>query len=161
MKSGVSEKEDSLYVRRLERLLEASRLLNSTLELNELTRIVLRIVQDEVPVDRCTLFVVDRKHNLLRSFIAQGVDKFEIKLPVGQGLAGSGAQSGEALDISDAYEDDRFDSNFDDHLGYRTKDVLCLPVFNCQGVLIGVLQLLNRQRPLNEEDKKFLGTICT
>src|SRR5207244_9384460 len=98
----------STRVRRLERLLEASRLLNSTLELTELTEIVLRIVKDEVPVDRCTLFVIDPQRKALRSFIAQGVGEAEINLPVGQGLAGTVAATGEMLDITNVYQDDRF-----------------------------------------------------
>ena len=80
MVTAIDSKSSATYVRRLEHLLDASRLLNSTLELSELTEIVLRIVQDEIPVDRCTLFVVDRKQKLLRLFIAQGVEEFEITL---------------------------------------------------------------------------------
>ena len=68
--------ESSTHSRRQEQLLAASRLLNSTLDVAELTKIVLQIVQDEIPVDRCTLFVVDRKQKLLRSFVAQGRMKF-------------------------------------------------------------------------------------
>src|SRR5436309_15292181 len=49
---------------RLHRILEAAKLLNSTLDINELTRIILRIVRDEVGVDRCTVFIVDRGRNL-------------------------------------------------------------------------------------------------
>src|SRR5262245_3452784 len=149
------------HVRRLERLLDASRLLNSTLEVHELMEIALRIVRYEIPVDRCTLFVVDRKRNLLRSFIAQRVDHFEINLPIGQGLAGAVAATGEVLDTADAYEDARFTPEFDQRLGYRTNDALCMPVFNREGVLCGVLQLLNRARPLRAGDMEFLSGICT
>src|SRR5262245_45877923 len=149
------------YVRRLERLLEASRLLNSTLELGELMDITLRIVRDEVPVDRCTLFFVDRTKNVLRSFLAQGIEEFEISLPIGQGLAGTVAATGEILDTSDAYDDSRFTAEFDFRLSYRTNDALCMPVFNREGVLCGVLQLLNRARPLRAGDMEFLSGICT
>jgi signal transduction histidine kinase len=152
--------EGTTRVRRLERLLEASLLLNSTLQLSELTEIVLRIVKDEVPVDRCTLFVLDRKQNLLRSFVAQGIEEFEIELPVGEGLAGTVALNGQPLDVEDAYEDRRFQAYFDGHLGYRTQDALCMPILNFQGALTGVLQLLNRVRPLNAGDKQFLSSMC-
>ena len=149
------------YLRRLERLLEASRLLNSTLELTELTKIVFRIVRDEVPVDRSQiLLVVDQKQKLLRSFFAEGVEKVEISLPIGQGIAGTVAATGQALDVVSAYTDQRFNSEFDTGLGYRTKDVLCLPVFNRERVLIGVLELLNRTRPLSPRDKDFLSSMC-
>lgn len=149
------------YVRRLERLLEASRLLNSTLELTELTKIVFQIVRDEVPVDRCTLFVIDHKQQLLRSFFAEGVERFEISLPIGQGLAGTVAATGQLLDVGSAYKDERFNADFDADLGYKTRDVLCLPVFNCEGTLIGVLELLNRKRPLGPRDQDFLTSMCT
>ncbi len=153
--------KEATHVRRLERLLEASGLLNSTLELQELTEIVLRIVQDEVPVDRCTLYVLDRRQKVLRSFVAQGIDQTEITVPVGEGLAGTVAASGEPLDVDNAYQDERFHSAFDDRHGYKTKDVYCVPIFNRVGNLIGVLQLLNRRRRLNEGDKEFLASICT
>src|ERR1700719_4374892 len=154
-------KSDATYVRRLERLLEASRLLNSTLKLTELTEIVLRIVTDEVPVDRCTLFVVDRPRKTLRSFIAQGVKETEINLPMGQGLAGTVAVTGEMLDIPDVRKDNRFQPRFDQELGYRTKDILCMPILNLHGDSIAVLELLNRRRPLNEGDREFLSSMCT
>jgi signal transduction histidine kinase len=153
--------ETSIHVRRLERLLEASRLLNSTLELTELTEIVLRIVKDEVPVDRCTLFVIDRQRKALRSFMAQGVEEVEINLPIGQGLAGTVAATGEVLDVPDVYQDDRFQPRFDQQLGYHTKDALCMPILNCDGNLIGVLQLLNRSRSLTPGHKEFLSSMCT
>jgi C4-dicarboxylate-specific signal transduction histidine kinase len=149
------------HVRRLERLLDASRLVNSTLEVHELMEIALRIVRYEIPVDRCTLFVVDRKQKVLRSFIAQRVDHFEISLPIGQGLAGAVAATGEVLDTADAYNDARFTPEFDQRLGYRTNDALCMPVFSREGVLAGVLQLLNRARPLHAGDMVFLTGICT
>ena len=101
-------KDAAPEVRRLQRLLEASRLLNSTLELRELTEIVLRILQDELPIERCTLFVVDRRQKLLRSLVAQGIEQFEIVLAFGEGLAGTVARTGEPLDVVDAYADERF-----------------------------------------------------
>src|SRR2546421_9747531 len=96
-------KDAASEARRLRRLLEASRLLNSTLELRELTEIVLRIIQDELPIERCTLFVVDRRQKLLRSLVAQGIEQFEIVLAFGEGLAGTVARTGEPLDVVDPY----------------------------------------------------------
>src|SRR5262245_1223651 len=109
--------------RRLERLLEASRLLNSTLEVEELTEIVLHIVQDEVPVDRCTLYVLHRRQNLLRSFIAQGVPKSEITVRVGDGFAGAVAASGQPIDVTNVHDDERFRCEYDNLFQYKTRDV--------------------------------------
>ncbi len=143
-------------VRRLETLLDAARLLNSTLELKELTQIILDVVRAEVPVDRISVFVVDRGRNSLHSLVAQEVKDFEITLPIGAGTAGTVAATGEILDITDAYADPRFESRFDQILQYRTKDLFALPVNNRQGEIVGVLELINRQRPITAADHEFL-----
>src|SRR5437773_1056986 len=143
-------------VRRLESLLDAARLLNSTLELKELTEIILDVVRAEVPVDRISVFVVDRGRNTLHSLVAQEVEDFEITLPMGAGTAGTVAATGEILDIADAYADPRFESRFDQILQYRTRDLFALPVYNRQGDIVGVLELINRQRPITAADREFL-----
>jgi signal transduction histidine kinase len=148
-------------VRRLYRLLEASRLLNSTLELRDLTEIVLRILQDELPIERCTLFILDRRQKVLRSLVAQGLEEFEIVLAVGEGLAGTVAMTGQPLDVMDAYAHERFDSSFDRRFNFRTRDALSIPIFNREGSLVGVLQLLNRQRPFSRDEEEFLSNMAT
>ena len=92
MNAALSESvEASNEVRLLKRLLECTRLLNSTLDLPELTGIVLQIIHDEMGFDRGTVFVIDSEKQSLRSFVAQGVEGFEIVLPVGAGVAGTSA----------------------------------------------------------------------
>src|SRR5439155_12955471 len=110
-------------IARLHRILEASKLLNSTLDLAELTGIILRIVRDEVNTDRGTVFVLERNRGVLHSLVAQGVEGQELVVPVGKGIAGTVASTGETIDIPDAYADSRFDSSFDASLGYRTNDI--------------------------------------
>ena len=146
-------------VRQLQRLLECTRLLNSTLDLTELTTIVLQIIHDEVGFERGTLFVIDREKNWLRSFVAQGVQNFEIALPVGSGIAGTVAASGQILDITDAASDPRFRPEFDELLTYKTRDAYGMPIQNGSGDNVGVLQLLNRTRPITSDDRSFLAAI--
>ena len=143
-------------IQRLQILLDAARLLNSTLELNELTRIILEVVRSEVPVERVTVFVVDRARKTLHSLVAQEVQDFEITLEMGSGIAGTVAATGEILDIPDAYADPRFNKSFDRTLEYHTGDIFAVPVFNRHGDIVGVLELLNRLRPIGQADREFL-----
>src|SRR3972149_6773325 len=83
---------------RLQRTLEAARLLHSTLDIRQLTAIILEIIRNEVPVDRVSAFVVDPKQNVLCSLIAQGVAG-PISMPVGAGIAGIVAETRQALDV--------------------------------------------------------------
>ncbi len=150
--------ELSRAVDRLTRIVDATKLLNSTLDLSELTRIILQIVRDEVGVERGTVFVVSEDGERLRSLVAQDVDE-EIEVRVGSGISGAVAESGKVIDIDDAYEDPRFDKSFDAQLGFQTRDIYCMPVRNREGTTVGVLQLLNRSRPLTQPDKDFLAGI--
>src|SRR2546422_9432129 len=95
-------------IERLHRILEAAKLLNSTLDLAELTAIILRIIRDEVGIARGTVFVMDRTRRQLRSLVAQDVEGTDIVLPVGQGIAGIVAATGKTINIPDPHADARF-----------------------------------------------------
>ena len=146
-------------IERLHRILEAAKLLNSTLDLTELTTIILRIVRDEVGTDRGTVFVVESSKKQIRSLVAQDVAGNEILLPFGKGIAGTVAATGETINIPDAYADSRFDASFDATLEYRTNDIYCMPIVNRLGLIVGVLELMNRSRPLTKSDEDFLDGV--
>jgi signal transduction histidine kinase len=154
--SGVVD-HNSEYLR-LQRLLDAATLLHSTLELREITEIILNIVRDQVLVERVTAFRADRKRGVLRSLVAQDVP-LEIVVPVGSGISGTAAEKGEILDISDAYADPRFIPTFDRMLNFKTRDLLALPIFNRQGEVAGVLELMNRKRAITPADLEFLQQV--
>src|SRR5207244_13591429 len=151
-----SHQEAIRSVAKLHRILEASKLLNSTLDLAELTTIILRIVRDEVGTDRGTVFVLDRAHQLLHSLVGQGLEGKQIVLPVGKGIAGAVAATGETIDIPNAYGDARFDPSFDTSLGYRTNDSSCMPIGHPPGTLISLLELITPNRPMPHQAEEFL-----
>jgi sigma-B regulation protein RsbU (phosphoserine phosphatase) len=103
---------------------------------------------------------VDEKREEIWSLIAHGIEQREIRLPLGRGIAGHVAKSGEILNIPDAYSDPRFDRDVDARTGYRTRSLLCLPIRNKRGKIIAALQLLNKQSgPFTAGDVDFLLTI--
>jgi len=161
---NIQQKRESLDPKReailLRRLLECTRLFNSTLDLKQLTTRVLEVVRSAVGFTRGTVFVVDRKKRVLRSFIAQGVADFEITVPVGKGIAGRVASTRKVLDVPSNASQGRFSKQFDNVLMFRTQDIYCLPLLNKQSACIGVLQLLNRTRTLSTEDRQFLESMA-
>jgi sigma-B regulation protein RsbU (phosphoserine phosphatase) len=119
--------------------------LNSTLDLDKLFEIILRMASDHTGAERATLFMLDRDRQELWSLLAQGLEQREIRLPVGKGLAGWVAETGEVVSLSDAYDDPRFDARFDQLFHYRTRAVLVMPVKDRLGNIVGVLELLNKR----------------
>src|SRR5512136_2538200 len=99
--------------RRLGRLIAASKIINSTLDLDRLLGLILDTAAQSVGADRGTLYLVDDAKQELWSKVLQGGDLVEIRLPVGKGLAGYVAQAGESVIIPDVYRDPRFNPDID------------------------------------------------
>jgi len=147
-------------VERLRFLIEASKALNSTLDLAELISIILDMTSRETGAERATLFLVDSERNELWSLVAQGLGHKEIRLPAGRGLAGWVAETGELANLADAHQDPRFDRSFDELFDYRTRTLLVAPVKDRSGRVVGVLELLNKPLPgFSREDVDFVESI--
>lgn len=95
--------------------------------------------------DRCTVFLYDKENDELYSKVATGLDDFqELRISARKGLAGHVVQTGETINIKDAYSDKRFNRTVDKKTGYRTKTILCMPIKNFNQEIIGVFQVLNK-----------------
>jgi len=165
MEAGGKPRPDPLrtaleaQVERLRFLVEASKALNSTLDLSELITIILDMTTRESGAERATLFLVDGERNELMSLVAQGLGHEEIRLPAGRGLAGWVAQAGEVVNLADAHQDPRFDRSFDELFGYRTTSLLVAPVKDRGGRIVGVLELLNKPGGFTQENVDFVESI--
>jgi phosphoserine phosphatase RsbU/P len=144
-------------ITQLSRLFEATLLLNSTLDLAELLDRILQIACTECSADRGTVFLADNKKQELWSIVASGLGQQEIRVPYGRGVAGRVAQTGEIINVEDAYTLEYFDRSFDQKFGYRTHSLLCLPIRHKSGEIVGVIQLLNQVHGrFAREDEDFL-----
>ncbi len=145
---------------RLGSLVEASKALSSTLDLSELLGRILDVAKAHTGAERGTIFLVDETTNEIWSLIAHGLEKQEIRLPLGKGIAGHVAQTGDVVLIPDAYSDPRFNPDVDKRTGYRTRTILCVPIRNKAGKILAALQLLNKQDgAFSEADTDFLMTL--
>jgi sigma-B regulation protein RsbU (phosphoserine phosphatase) len=145
---------------RQERLAQASYALHTTLDLDELLRIILKTASEGVDADRGTVYLVREGGTELWSRVLSGDRTLEITLPIGQGIAGAVAETGEPLRIPDAYADPRFDSSWDEKSGYRTRQILCAPIRSREGRIVGVFQLLNKNAgEFSVEDEDYLAAL--
>ena len=134
---------DRQAVQQLSSILEATKLLNSTLDLADLVGIILQLSTRLCGADRGTVFLLDRRRDEIWSLKGLGLEKHEIRLPIQRGIAGWVARHGEAVRTDDAPADPRFDPAVDRDLAYHTRELLALPIRNKDGEIVGVLELLN------------------
>lgn len=126
-------------------LLAVGDLLGREVALDELlSRMVARIAQ-ALEADRGTIYLVDRGRAELVSRAAHLPELEEIRLSLGQGVAGWVAETGEVVNVPTSRTDARFFGGVDAQTGYRTESILAVPMRDPAGSIIGVVQLLNKR----------------
>jgi len=133
----LNEKNENLSM-----LMESARSIMAEKGIDNLLLLIMGSVTSVMSADRSTLFLVDEQKQEIWSRVAQGTS--EIRVPLGHGIAGHVARSGNIVNIPDAYEDSRFNREFDQKTGYRTRSILCMPVYDPRQNIIGAIQVLNK-----------------
>jgi adenylate cyclase len=131
----------------------------------DLTALLLKIMQktsEVMEADRSTLFLVDDDKQEIWSKVAQGESVKEIRVPLGVGIAGHVARTGDTVNIADAYQDPRFNSEVDRRTGYKTRTILCMPMRRLSGKILGVIQVLNkREGVFTWQDEELLEAFAS
>jgi len=140
---------------------EVGRALSRTGDLDALLELIMSKITELMEADRSTLFVVTEDGRQLWSKVSQGSERVEIRLAVGEGIAGWVAQTRELVNIPDAYADRRFQPAVDQKSGYRTRSILSAPMLGALGSLVGVVQVLNKKDgPFTHGDEELLVALA-
>ena len=149
-----------MQVEKLNLLIDAAKTVNSTLDLDKLLDVILETAIKSISADRGTLYLVDELKSEIWSKALRGSEVIEIRLPIGKGLSGYVAKTGETINIPDAYNDPRFNPDVDKKSGFRTNNMLCMPMQNRDGKIIGVFQMLNKKGgPFTTQDEEFINAL--
>ena len=119
--------------------------ISSELELSSLLNRIVSTITTMLDAERSSLFINDEKTNELFTEVGEGLGKNVIRFPNHLGIAGTVFTSGKILNIPHCYADLRFNPAFDKQTGYFTRSMLCAPVTNKDGKIIGVSQVLNKR----------------
>lgn len=143
-----------------ETLLRVMREVASELALDQLLGKIVTTTSEVMEADRATLFLLDKQRADLWSKVAQGMASSEIRVPLGVGIVGHVAVSGQTVNIPDCYADARFNKDVDRRTGYRTRCMLCMPLRDESGETVGVMQVLNKHHgAFTEEDEHLLNAL--
>ena len=142
-------------------LLAVGPLLQREVDLDELLdRLVTRIAE-ALGADRGTLYLVDPEAGELFSKAAHLPELKQIRLKIGQGIAGTVAATGQTLNLPSAEGDRRFFREIDRQTGYRTRSVLAAPMRDRDGNVIGVVQVLNAKKgSFGTTDEEYLKRLA-
>ncbi len=130
---------------RLHLVLDMTRRLMRPTELEDLLRLLAETTVWLARAEFATIYLVDHERGELRSKVTVDPGVGEIRLPLGVGIAGTVAVSGEPVNIPDAYADPRFDAAVDRRTGHKTRNLLTMPLTARDGRVVGVFQVINKQ----------------
>jgi len=155
---GSSERMQKM-LREMVTLHEITHALESSDNLESLLEYIMQKSQNVMSAEAASLMLVIEESNELEFKVALGPKAQAVKpfrLPIGKGISGWVAQTGEAVLIPDAYSDSRFDPSFDKRSGFRTNSMLCVPMVH-QSKIVGVMTLINKMdgKPFNENDQNL------
>jgi Nif-specific regulatory protein len=129
---------------KLGHILAICRKMNSERELGPLLDLIAREATTLLDCDRASIFLLDHERNELWSKVALGSDEI-LRFDADAGIVGRAVGSGETVNVRDAYSDPRFYTGVDDHTGYRTRNLLALPLRKEDGEIIGAFEVLNKR----------------
>jgi len=132
-------------IRRLSVLNEVADTVTRDLSLDRQLPRLIELITEALGAERATLFLHDHETDELFSRVLRGEGVAEIRITADTGIAGAVFRSGSPEIVSDTYQDPRFNQEIDRRTGYHTRNMLCVPLRNRDGVAIGVTQILNKR----------------
>jgi len=143
--------EQAFLVERLElaqreeiELLTVTEAISTELRLDVLFTRIMAAATQLLNAERSSLFLYDPSSDELWSKVAEGAGQKEIRIPAAAGIAGAAFADGEVLVVPDAYADPRFNRAVDRASGFRTRNILAVPITNRAGERLGIVQVLNK-----------------
>ncbi|MCS7052953.1 MAG: GAF domain-containing sensor histidine kinase [Ignavibacterium sp.] len=129
---------------KLKKLIEITIKLSSEKNVENLIGLIVATSTEFLNCERSTVFLYDKSSQELYSYSGIGINKKEIRFPISKGIAGYVASTGETLVIDDPYNNPLFNKEFDQITGFKTRNILTVPMRNIEGDIIGVFQILNK-----------------
>ncbi len=107
--------------------------------------LIAKEAKEIVNADRCSIFIVDESENILWTKLSDGIGG-RIVISLSSGIVGDTYAQREAQVVNNPYEDPRFLPSIDKKSGYKTKNMITIPIFNSKREIMGIIQLLNKSR---------------
>jgi GAF domain-containing protein len=131
----------------LNRLIQVTTMLNSTLNVQDLLQLIMNSASDLLNAETSSLMLVDEETGELTFDVATGESGQEVvkyRVPPGQGIAGWVVQNGQPLMIDDPKSDPRFYNRIDKSINFETRNILAVPL-QVKDRVLGVVEVINKK----------------
>ena len=147
-------------IEQLQSILKISLNLSAVHETEPLLELIAREATRLLDCDRSSIFIWDKDHREVVACPALGVEGNSLRLPDNTGIVGEVIHSGKSLRVDDAYQDTRFSRKVDSASGYKTRNLLCSPLYGSDKKLLGAFEVINKKAgSFTDEDEVTLADL--
>ncbi len=141
----------------LRTLLSVASDLTAELDFDRLFPLIIGKISEAMSAERTSLYVIDWDRGKLWTRVSEGIDALELDL--GEGISGRVAETGDVVCIDDAWTLPYFNRDYDRRHRFRTRSVLCIPIYNRMGERFAVIQVINKRgrTGFDADDRAFLS----
>ena len=146
---------------RMKTLLLNSYTISKNLSLSEALEKIVDATCETIDCDRASVFMVDELTGEMWSKVAKGSET-TIRVPLNAGIIGHVVTNNVLENIEDAYKDTRFNKDVDKKNNYRTKTLLCVPIKDQYGNVIGACEAINKmsETRFNSDDEYIFEALA-
>jgi HD-GYP domain-containing protein (c-di-GMP phosphodiesterase class II) len=130
-------------------------------DIDSLLEVALDRIKNILGAERATFYFFNEDTSELWSYVATALEIGEIRAALGSGIVGKASKDKKLLNIKNAYTSPYFNKEVDKKTGYITKTVICVPLLDRDGKLLGAIQVLNKKEgcftQLDEENFKNIA----
>jgi Nif-specific regulatory protein len=131
-------------IQQLQGILKISLNLSAVHETEPLLELIAREATRLLECDRASIFIWDKENHEVVACPALGVEGNSLRLPDSTGIVGEVIHTGATLRVDDAYHDSRFSRKVDNASGYKTRNLLCGPLYGSDKKLLGAFEVINK-----------------
>jgi sigma-B regulation protein RsbU (phosphoserine phosphatase) len=146
-----------------ELLVETSKLLNSTLHLDELLDVILNLASQTMEAEASSLLVTNEKKKGMELYISSGgkVRGEKLKVGRGEGIVGWVTEHGQPVISNQVKEDPRYSPDLEQQIGLSIDSLICVPLLR-KGKLIGAVTALNKMqgKKFDQEDLEIFSSLA-
>jgi len=126
-------------------LFQVGQIITSEIDYDVLFDVIIKQTNKIMEVERCSIFLLDEKGEMLNAFASAGVGGLAIQVPKSAGIVGWVFNNREPALVNNVYEDTRFYPEIDKKSELRTNNILCVPLINRKKECIGALEIVNKK----------------
>ena len=149
---------------RLKACEELSKIINSEKDIKEALNNTLDLVLDLFKVPSGSIMLLDRSGRFMDISVARGEKSDQmkdIKINIGEGIAGKVAQTGEPMIVNDVNSSCDFNKNIGEQIGYIPENILCVPI-KIREKILGVIEIMGKfENDFTEDEKSLLFSIAS